>query len=60
MLLNDLESKKAKQKNDIPIKLIKENMMLLNHRVLFSCVSLECLTVILRKHLFQIASSRQT
>ena len=48
-VLKDLNAKKDKQENDIPIKLIKET---LSYLPLFS---LKCLTFILTKHLFQIA-----
>ena len=47
-VLKDLNAKKAKQGNDIPIKLIKE----INSTSLYF---LECLTFILTKHLFLIA-----
>ena len=44
----DLNVKKAKQENDIPIKLIKENSY-------FRLISQKCVTFILTKHPFQIA-----
>ena len=44
----DLNVKKAKQENDNPIKLIKENSY-------FPLFCLECLNFILTKHLYQIA-----
>ena len=48
-VLKDLNAKKAKQENDIPIKLIKKTSSY------FPLYFLECLTFILTKHLFQIA-----
>ena len=47
-VLKVLNARKAKQENDIPIKLVKENSY-------FPLFSLECLTFILTKYLFQIA-----
>ena len=48
VVLKVLNAKKAKQENDAPIKLIKENSF-------FPLFSLECLTFKLTKHLLQIA-----